>query len=197
MDGFNWSLLILLIPVSVAVTASAVALIWKTGSWVTSVKNTLEQHTIELEKLRTQIEKLETKVEKIYELLTMKAILPPTTQTASPVELNEKGHKIADKIAAQSLAERYAKRIQADSVGKNSYQIQELCFRYARDYILSDLEAHEADRFNLVMECAYEEGVDTWSVMRIIGVLMRDILLQHAGHSHQSVDDPTRQTSAP
>ncbi len=41
------------------------------------------------------------------------------------------------------LARHYANRLQDKSVGLNSYQIQGLCFDFARDDLLEDLEEHD------------------------------------------------------
>ena len=120
----------------------------------------------------------------------------PLVASLSPLALNERGQQIAKTIDAAPLASHYADQLQ-DQVGTmNAYQIQELCFAFARDHLLKDLEATDAVNFNRVTTCAYEEGIDPAEIMRVIGILMRDILLKNAGHSHQAVDDHTPPTSA-
>ncbi len=119
----------------------------------------------------------------------------PIDVSTSPIALSEYGKELSQGVDAPSLATRYAERLKGNVGDKNAYQIQELCFEYAKTKILKDIEAHDAERFNTLTTYAFEEGIDTDKIMRVIGILMRDILLKHTGLSPKSIDDHTPPTS--
>ena len=154
---------------------------WKVRGWKSDIEN--------------ELRRLTKKMDGFHIFLSSK-FGAPLVESLSPLALNERGQQIAKKIDAESLANHYMAQLQDQVDTMNAYQIQELCFAFARDRLLKDLEANDADNFDRVTSCAYQEGIDPAEIMRVIGILMRDILLKNAGHSHQAVDDHAPPTSA-
>ncbi len=117
------------------------------------------------------------------------AIGKPIAGSSSPLLLNDYGKTLSQAVDAPSLAERYTKGLETKIATMNPYQIQELCFDFADTSILGDLEKNDKENFDKVTACAYKEGIKADKIMRVIGILMRDMLLNQAGHAPTTVDD--------
>ena len=102
------------------------------------------------------------------------ARLSPTTNSDSPVQLNEFGHMIAKKVDAERWATEIAPTLTAKVEGLQPFQIDQFCRAYV------DADAYDAmspDWRERVGVAAYESGVDRWAVLDVLYVVLRERLI--------------------
>ena len=141
------------------------------------------------ERMDTRFDALSDKLDTLHHML---AAFPdhPATKSVSPRTLTDYGAKLSQQIDAPSLAARYAPSLR-DKIGSmNAWQIQELCFNHAENEIMNDLQQHDIDRYTQITMCACREGIDLSRVMRVVGIVMRDQLLQQTGQLPRAQTDP-------
>jgi hypothetical protein len=108
--------------------------------------------------------------------------LSPTTQTGSPVTLTALGRKIAEDIGAKDIAEGLFREFGQTLVGKLAYEVQEERVRY----VLEDYEPPDEVKY-LILDSAFEHGIDKEHVLRVIAVELRDRIFTEA---NQPIPDP-------
>ena len=92
----------------------------------------------------------------------------------SPLELNSLGQIVTKEIRGAEWAERVAPELQ-DWIGvKDAYQIQEDCFEYVEGFDFTD------DELKAIRQSAYENGLPTEQVRRVLAIELRDKLLRMA-----------------
>ncbi len=173
---------------AVTLALAIVIYAWRAGGWVGVTRVQISHINEKIDKLADDFKALNTRVDKLYDRLFLRPS-QSVTQSLSPISLSDYGKKISQDIDAPSLAKQYVNVLQDKSVGMNPYQIQELCFAFDRDELIKDMEEHDKDNFTKVTTCAFQEGIAVETITRVIGILMRDILLEQAGHAHTAVDD--------
>ena len=133
------------------------------------------------DRMDTRFAALSDKVDGFQHMFTVFLDRPPVAKSTSPRTLTDYGTKLSLEIDAPSLAAHYAAGLR-DKIGSmNAWQIQELCFNHAENEIMNDLQQHDIDRYNQITMCACWEGIDLSQVMRVVGLVMRDQLLQQTG----------------
>ena len=105
----------------------------------------------------------------------------------SPIELTEKGRDLAKAMNASELADKYINELEPQIKGMNAYEIQEQCFSFAKEKLLTRLKKQAPASFDKIYELAYQEGTNVLNFTEIIGVLLRDKLLERNGKSHEDV----------
>ena len=141
-------------------------------------------------KIDTRFAALSDKVDGFQHMFTVFLDRPPVAKSTSPRTLTDYGTKLSLEIDAPSLAAHYAAGLR-DKIGSmNAWQIQELCFNHAENEIMNDLQQHDIDRYNQITMCACWEGIDLSQVMRVVGLVMRDQLLQQTGQLPRAQTDP-------
>ncbi len=150
--------------------------------------------TQRMDGLTQRMDGLTQRVDDLHGFFINKHVGPVVFKASSPLALNEHGCDIAQNIEAEDLAMRYADQVQKDINNMNAYQIQEHSFQYAKTSLLPDLEQQDPQRFQDLTGYAYEKGIKTDTIMEVVGILLRDVLLQRIGHSHQDPDksDPAK-----
>ena len=132
-------------------------------------------------KIDTRFAALSDKVDGFQHMFTVFLDRPQVAKSTSPRTLTDYGTKLSLEIDAPSLAAHYAAGLR-DKIGSmNAWQIQELCFNHAENEIMNDLQQHDIDRYNQITMCACWEGIDLSQIMRVVGLVMRDQLLQQTG----------------
>ena len=92
--------------------------------------------------------------------------------TRSPLQLNDLGKKIWKELDASKWVERFGQATKTSFNNKDSYEIQEFCFRYVQtDEIYSDEETRR------IREMAYDNGMSEFDVRRVIGIKFRDTIV--------------------
>ena len=142
------------------------------------------------DRMDTRFAALSDKVDGFQHMFTVFLDRPPVAKSTSPRTLTDYGTKLSLEIDAPSLAAHYAAGLR-DKIGSmNAWQIQELCFNHAENEIMNDLQQHDIDRYNQITMCACREGIDLSRVMRVVGIVMRDQLLQQTGQLPRAQTDP-------
>ena len=102
------------------------------------------------------------------------------TEASSPMSLNTRGKELSKEMDAAEIASRYKEKLvdKAKSENGGPYQIQESCLDCAADEILKDLEEKDKKTYRHLTDIAYSEGVQVEVLMRIVGLVLRDQVLQ-------------------
>ena len=87
------------------------------------------------------------------------------------------GEKLAEEIGARDWARKLADTAREQVAGKIPHEIQEFCLEYVqtREYEPAELER--------LMHCAYDNGIPLENVKRVLGIMLRDRLLELVGSS--------------
>lgn len=143
----------------------------------------------------TRMDGFDTEFKKINELLNtiLLRLTKPIAQTESPVQLNDYGNTISEQVEAKSIIDKVLSDVPVKS-DMNEYQIQQTCFEYANRDLLKSVSAEEKNR---VEKLAYDEGIELESVLRVLGIELRDAVLKKFGKNPSQIDqhDPDRTAS--
>ena len=171
------------------------AVLEKTTEFVVDKVAALEKTTAALEKTT------EIVVNKVDALEKTTAILENTTtsiskqvlglsgqrytEASSPMSLNDRGRELSKEMGAAEIASKYRAKLvdKARDEDGGPYQIQENCFDCAANEILSDLKEKDKRTFRHLTDIAYNEGVQVEILMRIVGLVLRDQVLQAVNQS--------------
>ncbi len=161
----------------------AIFITWKIAGWKTLVdsnqtflSNSLK--TLE-ENLTKFMEEMREDVKKIFHALPQ-----DTTKMSSPITLTDLGKQIAEEIKAKEVVEDRAETFISRASDMPPYEIQEMCFKYAEDELINDPNIREEYQFPLdvrVKTSAYKHGLEVSQVLKVIGVLLRDKVLEAKG----------------
>ena len=180
----------------------------KTTATLEKTTATLEKTTATLEKTTEHVvnkvatlEKTTATLEKTTERVVNKvAVLENTTESisrqiagiggrqyteaSSPMSLNNRGKELSKEMDAARIASKYKAKLvdKARDEDGGPYQIQESCFDCAAKEILKDLEEKDKETFRHLTDIAYNEGVQIEIIMRIVGLVLRDQVLQAIDH---------------
>lgn len=143
-----------------------------------------------LEEAVFRIEKTLTKLSDIF----MQRFGEPVAGSSSPITLTDYGKDISNQVDAKSISDIYVDLIKADAAGKNPYEIQEICFDYAKTKMLEHLKENHPDKYNVVVNYAYQSGIEAQKVTYVIGIELRDKLLDLLELSPKEIDSHVRQS---
>ena len=140
--------------------------------WVALGKRTGRVET----RLGERIGRVETRLTNtLYQLLGRS----PVSQK-SPLQLNDLGETVSSEIRARDWADRVLGSLSEWAEGKDSYEIQERCFEFAERF------EYTAEEQRLIQRSAYNHGLPTQQVHRVLAIELRNRLLKMA-----SKDPPT------
>lgn len=98
---------------------------------------------------------------------------PPVIKSGSPLVLTDFGKEISKLAAGSKWATKTAIKFLDQIEGKKPYQVQKFAFEVAEnDEYFSDKE------YERIQEAAYERGIDEKLVRQVLGVELRDKLLE-------------------
>ena len=158
------------IGISVTVLLALFAFVFKFGSWYGQVNSDRKRFDQFMEEVRKDIKNIFDR-------------LPPLpTKEASPIRLSEHGERISKDIDAKAWAEKVTHKLIGQTKSMTPFQVQEFSFDYAN--------AFEPDDALLVkmQQSSFETGIDLEGVRRVLGVELRDRLLQLNGLTESSLD---------
>ena len=127
--------------------------------------------------------RIEKKIEQIFERLPSRTI-----ESQSPIRLNELGRKISGKLDAATWAMNEAEKFSEKIEGADALGIQEIAFQHAQEFEPSGALLEK------MRTSAYEGGVDIRGVRDVLGVELRDVLLDKRGFHESELDN--RETDA-
>ena len=165
-----WVLVIIVIVLLVLIAA-----VFKFASWYGEVNIDRKRFDQSTEGAHQVLEEIRKDIKKILDKLP----LVPTTH-GSPIRLSEPGERISKDIDAKAWAEEESQKLIGQSMGMTPYQVQELSFEHAK--------AFEPDDALLVkmQQSSFETGIDLEGVRRVLGVELRDRLLELNGLTESS-----------
>ena len=155
----------------------------------------------DIEAINSNITSMYTKMDILFQKIEK---LPSNAfQSDSPLSLSDYGQGLSDKINAHAIAAKYKERLisMAKEQNMRPYQIQQCCFEYASKEILKDLEKNDKERYYLLTDAAFNEGVEIEKLLQITGLVLRDQVLETFNGSNtnaktESSDDPKNNPTA-
>ena len=94
----------------------------------------------------------------------------------SPLRLTDFGRTLSEGIGGHDWAQEVARQLADNVQGKEAYEVQDYSFEYAAN------EENHTDEFLQKMRiCAYNNGTQVEAVRRVLGVELRDALLEGLG----------------
>ena len=98
---------------------------------------------------------------------------PAKSTGGSPITLTDLGRKISARLDAGAIADSLVPKIRARVSGMQPYEVQKPCFDYIRGG-----EFKPTDDVNaLIMQCAFDNGLNRDQVLDVIAIELRDRLL--------------------
>lgn len=159
------------IGVSVTLVLAAIGFAHRYGKWqgeVNTDRTSLKDFMLEV---RADIKKI------------LERLPPPTTASSSPIRLTELGTQISEKLDAKSWAKIEAEKLAGKTEGADALGIQETAFSHAQNFDPPD------ELKGKMRDSAFERGVDLDGVRDVLGVELRDVLLDHHGIHLSSLDE--------
>ena len=157
---------VMTISIAVTVLLTVIGAVWKLGRWSGTIDS-------DHKSFREIVGKLESKLDEIskavYQLLG--ASKDSVAATASPLKLNDFGQKISSAFGAKEWANARAGALHGQMAGKQPYDVQQFCFDYVTEDILSE------DELKRAKDIAYDNGTIISNVLRVLAFELRDCLL--------------------
>ena len=142
-----------------AAVVGIAAMLVKIGAW----KGRMDEHR---DTASSFMEEIRADIKRILGRLS------PALEGSSPIRLTDLGRRVSEKLELSSWASQEAARFREYTAGKSAYDIQEFCFDYVRNEFKPDTDQEAA-----IKECAFQNGIDTQSVLDVLAVELRDVLL--------------------
>ena len=135
-------------------------LVFKFGSWYGEVNSDRKMFKEFMREIRKNINDI------------LDRLSPPPTISESPIRLSELGERISKNIGAKAWAAEVAQELVDQARGMDPFQVQTLSFDHAKSFEPDD------ELLAKMRQSAYEAGIDLEGVERVLGVELRDNLLQ-------------------
>ena len=176
------------ILISVTALLTFTALVFKFGSWYGEVNSDRKvfkefMHKVDkrMQKVDKRMQRVDERMEKVDERMEkfdkriddiLNRLSPPPTITESPIRLSELGEQISKNVGAKAWAAEVAQELVDQTKGMNPFEVQTLSFEHAKSFEPGD------ELLAKMQQSAYESGLDLEGVERVLGVELRDHLLQ-------------------
>lgn len=183
IDQLNTSVFVLLV-----LMAAVGYVLVKAGQWSANFKH----HHSRIDGLEGMSEKviaISTKVDLIYGLVNPNSM----TRAFSPISLTEIGEQTAISINAEGLLNKYYARLKKlvdKSDPQNAYDIQNISMSIAKEKLIEFMTAKE---INTIKDSAYQKGVIIEDILSILGVMLRNKILNEREIPVSDVDLHTPQ----
>ncbi len=155
------------ILISVTAFLAFVALIFKFGSWYGEVNSDRKMFEEFMQEIRKNIDDIRKNINDVLGRLS-----PPPTISESLICLSELGEQISKNIGAKAWAAEVAQELVGQAKDMDPFQVQMLSFEHAKSFEPDD------ELLAKIRQSAYEAGIDLEGVGRVLGVELRDNLLQ-------------------
>ena len=151
----------------IAAVSGLATVIFKVGVWKSKVDSAMSGAEKSIEGLRAEMQdfmnEIRVDIKKIFNRLS------PTIGSESPISLTKLGEKVSEEIDAPGWARNMAPTFLDEVRGQSP---QEFCM----DFCTTRYEPDDDLKYRLE-QCAFENGVDLDSVLRVLGVELRDRVL--------------------
>ena len=167
----DWSEIVKSPLFALAVVSGVVTLIFKVGVWKSKVDSGMSGAEKSMEGFRSEMRdfmnEIRSDIKKIFNRLS------PTTGSGSPISLTKLGEKVSKEIDAPGWSRDMAPTFLDEVKGQSPYFIREFCM----DFCTTRYKPDDDLKYRLE-QCAFDNGIDVDSVLRVLGVELRDRLLQ-------------------
>ena len=192
-----------------AILLVAVWLSWKVASWKSTVDGrltgvekaidriekaveTLTQRmdalTQRMDALTQRMDTLTHKVDDIYRWI-MNDSFRSIEKVDSPIALSEYGKELFYLIDAEKIVNQYAEKMYNETQEMNAYKVQEYCFTYCKEKLMDELEENDKEQSEKMALVAFDQGIDMERITRIVGIALRDRVLQKGEKMYAEVGD--------
>ena len=193
----------------IAILLVAVWLAWKVASWKATVDGrltgvekaidriekaveTLTQRmdalTQRMDALTQRMDTLTHKVDDIYRWI-MNDSFRSIEKVDSPIALSEYGKELFYLIDAEKIVNQYAEKMYNETQEMNAYKVQEYCFTYCKEKLMDELEENDKEQSEKMALVAFDQGIDMERITRIVGIALRDRVLQKGEKMYAEVGD--------
>ena len=162
--------------------------IWKISAWKTTIENRLDNLN---QRLDDKFSEVMGYIKDIKATINQMPNKVNFIRGSSPLSLNQRGKELYEKINAPAIADKYTDELikRAKERNMNTYQIQQDCFNFAFNEILKRLERDDKEQYDQLSDVAYNEGVQLEDLMQILGVILRDRVLEAVNKSHKETEN--------
>ena len=167
----GWELAFTLIGTFVSVAALVTVIFFRTLDRVSANAKWTGQVDADRENFKEFMKEIRRKLDEIFKYILGTEVALPS----SPIQLTDLGKKISEAIQAKEWAAELAEQFAGEVEGKDAYEIQEL----ARAKCNCDMEMSEF-RASLCRKTAFQHGLKLDQVVSVLGLELRDILLDRA-----------------
>ncbi len=158
------------IVISITALLAVVGLIFKFGKWYGEVNSDQARFSDFIKEIRKDIKDILSR-------------LPPAPTTgSSPIQLTEIGERISNHISAKEWAATEADNLAPKTKDMNAFEIQTLSFDHAKSF------EPDASLLSKMQESAFESGINLEGVKEVLGVELRDCLLQMNDFNRSSIN---------
>lgn len=115
----------------------------------------------------------------------------------SPLSLSDYGEASAEAINAEQIVKLFIDHAVENTVGMNAYNVQEYCFDYASTKMLEIIEQKHPEHYEALTEYAYKESMKLKKLSEVLGLLLRDAVLERSGKESSAKEKSGRNHSIP
>lgn len=159
------------ITLIVFVSGVVLLLLWQVHGWSKGVNRWSEEVNKDRAVFKDFMRDIRTDIKDIFQRLGTRTI-----DASSPLSLTEIGERVAEEIDAYSWAIMMVDSLGPKVSGKSQYEIHEFCMNYCIYEFQPD-----HDFLIVLQQSAFKNGVDLRSVKEVLGVVLRDQLLNMRG----------------
>lgn len=160
------------INLSVAEVVGILILILGVGTAVHKISKWSGSVDTDRTNFREFMQKIEDKIEQIF----LRLPPPKTVNSRSPLRLNPLGEHIWAELNASEWIDTFADTVHESVKDKEAYEIQEYSFEY-----VDNNNHYSEDQLRIIRRLAYENGLSDFDVRRVVGIKLRDRLLDSVG----------------
>ena len=142
--------------------------IFAAGNWYGKVNADRKAFNEFIKEVRDRLREINAQLREIFRRLP-----PVVAAESSPLRLTDFGEKIADCLGAEELADGLENVLRPLVAGMTDYDLQEECIRYVNEDYRPSEEIEER-----IKHCAYQNGIKTEQVLRVLALELRDRLLE-------------------
>ena len=155
-------------PVWILVFLAVATGVYKIGKWVDRKDSDGETFNKFMDEVRDTLAEIDKNIKSIFLRLN-----PDVVKRGSPIQLTELGVRVSQSISATLIAEDIISGLDVDFVNMTDYELQEFATNYAQTKFNP-----EPKLAVLLSDCAFQEGIPIESVYAVIGIELRDKLIE-------------------
>ncbi len=152
------------IGISISLVIAAIGAAWRYGVWRGKVDSDRTNFQQFMQEVRADIKQILGRLPP-----------PPPVSASSPLRLTDLGRQISQDTGAEKWAESAFAELLEEIEGKDPFGIQTIAFDYANQFAPSD------GLLAKMRNSAFDNGLDLEGVRRVLGVVLRDLLLRERG----------------